>query len=1546
MKRVSRRFDLFLIGISDVERMEAWKAQDRVCFTYEQSLRLRRVRKRNTFLFDALADIAHQEYRVTEGVLEDMLYETVLVDFHVNGRAEGHVRCQKPADPNRPHILPAEELKAAMYEHGFYITGPNKQQIHFVPFVASASMSREEEYLFVNSERLDELLRAVTLDMVSAGEGEYALCPVLNGAPADLPEGAAFGALQEQAAVASVPKLAAYMGLALSDGISLRERWAAKQKKGLPELPELTEELWSQLWMLGLNERNTVCVNEWETADTRLSNFDCCWVNEIAPRKSKPLKSTATKTPTAVQRTMGQLFAALKQPKEKKQEYIDLLSECEQGEKIVSAWREAIDAFVKEPGKLNLDMGRIPLPPDGVQGTSTYSYAIIYAMYLLKEDGQYILSKVDAKKAADQQAEDAADTASAVVDIEALKDALSRVLTEENLRNRLWNLLHEENQPEYRMIEVKPVGENAQVTLCKRPAARYRAVLQKVSWGDTLNLGNLYDGCGFLDDSIFELLEAQLRDGPRPPDEDPLNAVQIRLPWCKGLMVRFSAAEFFKQWAEERGCSVEELKILDAFGATRNVLDADGQPVLKAVFTTSMFKGWKWFAKLTDQTTNGEQGDHWAEYWRRLWAHRASLLIAGKSTSSGTTSRLNYQFLSTMGLSDNDLYQFVAQHLHMLGEAQHSANAYLSGADMSHEALVRVAKVLMGQMENAGEDEVDVDDILDRADDGGEDESGVATPENDPDEPAADEGNAGDETGGSYVTQLIRAMEKNPEQLVGTTIVRNRFTSLVQSELLHMMRGRLPVKGDVRYLVPDLLAMVRYMAGAFLRDRDGNPLAVQDVKYIDVRAIRDWKTFKRTTLLREVIDRNNETPYGRYYAPGDRVPWKADKAGARPAVTVLRNPHYAMGEEPVLSPLPEYDWKAYDSWFGQLKGCVMTSQAVMYTINGADCDGDRVNVCAEPCVVEGLRKRARLETRLLKTMITRKTELEKFLEEQLSKERLNQDVRKYLKLLQEELPNILWKIRAGNQGSRDYLPPLIYAGSASKGKSYSRAEMMTDGLKAQLWKTFSLASQQSIGKMSLDVLKMTADAYGSMRQDEDLTKLDVQKLLGRFVARYLVVCKALDTAMEIDMAKTGATCDKHEIKTASMNVLRFFGLGQKSGYYTWRSLFKKYKSRLKGYGFDRALEKMMKEFNEKKTDAEHSPLALDRLPVMVYRLWAPEQAKATNQDWKPLKDEAEDPLMIRAGNLLDVKSVPVRDNLPEPDPQVVERLEAPDKAGITLLKRIEELVIRYDVERRRNIKAQEASERIAKSYHAVMEWLLRNGRGLDDALKDMSCIQRMLDRWFSTPSLKAERLRDVLVSLQKQLETQSTAILWGWSGKEERIALLRNALAQACVKTGAMIRKTLPGCDRAPAISFRDEECELLAGGRRSVALVLRVLAFAWHDAALHMRSGHSCSMSIETLEARIKATVRAAAPLPGDEALCKELYYAACFKLFQKKYIDGAGRNTEMMSEFLMTYLLRDMLGRKLAVYGEFDDITGDSFELPDADLNDDDDGKGETKQ
>lgn len=1562
MKRVSRRFDLFLIGMSDVERMEAWESQDRVRFTYEQSLRLRRVRKRNTSLFDALADIAGQEYRVTDGVLECMLYETVLVDFHVNTRTEGYIRCGKPADAKRPHILPAEELKTAMYEHGFYITDSSGEEIHFVPFVASASMSREEEYLFVNSKRLDGLLRAVSLDMVSAGKEEYALSPVLNGEPLNLPDGAAFGALQENEEVASVPKLAAYMGLALSDGVSLRERWVAENGR---ELPELTEELWSQMWMLGLNDRNTVCVKEWVNADTNLGAFDYCWVNELAPREQSELKADKRGNPTEAQQRMGQLFAALRQPKAMKQEYINLM--CEQGDEIIWAWRDAIDSLVAEPSRLQMELRRIPLPRSSTQGTSTYVYAIIYAMYLLKDEGEYIIARADAKRTtdgrlADVGEEDDSGKAAELLDIEMLKNDLNRLKTDENLRNRLWNLLHEENPPEYMMIGAKQAGETVRVTLCKRPAARYRAVLHRVdkwdNW-DPLKYGNLYDGCGFLDDSAFEMLDKMLRGDSRPADEQPLNAVQIRLPWCKGLLVRFSAAEFFKLWAEERGCAVENLKIVDAFGATRNVLDAEGKPVLKAVFTTSMFKGFKWFDKLTDRTPEGS-GDRWAEYWRRMWSHRVSLLIAGKSTPPVTTSRLNYQFLTTMGLNDKDLYRFVSQHLHQLGEAQHIANEFLAGKNKSQDELARVAKLLMGQMDNDDDEGANIDDILENAEDNAGGNADSVSAENDQDDPedaGADEELAGTETaaegeepvdgeaaekGGAYVTKLIRAMEESPEILVDTTIVRNRFTSLVQSELLHMMRGRLPVKGDVRYLVPDLLAMTRYIAKTFLRDGAGNAFSIPDDLEADARKCASVDDIGRTTLMWEAIDKNDQNPYGRYYAPGTNVPWPANARGERPAVTVLRNPHYAMGEEPVLDALTANDWKVYDSWFGKLTGCVMTSQAVMFTINGADCDGDRVNVCAEPCVVEGIRNRAMLETRLLKTLYERKDEVEAFLEDPLSCAGAHEDVGKYLNLLKQELPEILWRISPDTAKRRNYLPPLIYAGSASKGKSFSRREMMGGRLKEQMWKTFCMASQQSIGKMSLDVLRMTADAYGYMGQSEDLKHLPVKTLLGRFVARYLVVCKALDTAMEIDMAKTGATCDKHEIKTVPPQARSYFGLGQKSGYYVWRSLFKKYKKRLKGYGFDYAMRKMMEAFNEKKTKAEQSPLALDRLPIMVYRLWAPEQAKKINEDWTPQKYERADLMMIRAGKVLDHKMVPVRKRLQKPDEKLIEQLETPDKAKIALLSRIEALVEHYDRERRKNKAAQEAAEHVDKAYHSVMEWLLRNGRGLDDAHRDMRCIRSMLDRWYGTPKLNIQRLRDTIVCLQDELEKQTTAVRWGWSDKPKRIGMLQDALKRACGKSGALTAKEGEG--RIPAIVFQEGECDLLACGRRSLTLVQRVMDFAWYDAALHMRSILGNSMSMDELEGRIKGNILAAVPKPEDAELRDELYYAACYKLYSKRYTDGAGRQTDMMSEFLMTYLLRDVLGKKL-LQREFSEIAETELVMPEG-ITIDDDGEEGTEQ
>ena len=102
--QAARRFEIFVIGVKDVERLGAWKRQDRVEFRQEDVCRLRRARKRNTLLFDALAETCGHPYELSRGVLETMLYEVAIVDF----RGGECVRCSQPSDVHQPPILASE----------------------------------------------------------------------------------------------------------------------------------------------------------------------------------------------------------------------------------------------------------------------------------------------------------------------------------------------------------------------------------------------------------------------------------------------------------------------------------------------------------------------------------------------------------------------------------------------------------------------------------------------------------------------------------------------------------------------------------------------------------------------------------------------------------------------------------------------------------------------------------------------------------------------------------------------------------------------------------------------------------------------------------------------------------------------------------------------------------------------------------------------------------------------------------------------------------------------------------------------------------------------------------------------------------------------------------------------------------------------------------------------------------------------------------------------------------------------------------------------
>ncbi len=1331
---------MYVIGAEDVERLCAWKKADEVSFSFADARLLRRVRKRNTFLFDALTDIAGYAYHVSEGVLDDMLVEAVLVDFAMSG----HVRCLDPGDANKPQILPASLLQKTLYEHGFHMVRADGVRVHFVPFVASASMSRKQEYLFVNEERLDALLRAVSLDMVGAVDG----MAVLDGEPMPRDPRSPFGGLQMQKKVASVPKLAAYLGLALSDGVSLRERWAAAQDAEIP----VADGAARAQWLLGLHEDNTVCVADWSDAPMHLDAFDFCWVNEETPLTPAflPSKYVMEEQQAEMQRELQGLFRALQG--NERQAYDELLRQ--QGGKLCELWGMAITHFFKHLQDVDLPEGLIPRLPDSPQGTSVYLCAALYAACLLLTEKEELTAEALTVLLTADRAQGDAQSLSAA-DLTAL---VCRLQAETPLQNRLWNMLHDQNPATNLLLrawtERKKDATNAGLRLWLRraPCRRFRAALRSVPRADDrFNSGKLYDGCGFLDDALFDDLEWQLRGGPRPLDQEPLNAVQIRLPWCKGLLVRFTASEYFRAFAQEAGQPVAGLCIRDIFGQVRPLFDADGRPMVHAVFTGSMFKGADWFAALEDR---GQGGDRWAEYWRRLRAHGASLLVAGKSTQPDTTSRLNYQFLTTLGLEADELEALVERRLRELNDAlQMKPIPRLRQAPL--HGSYRMAKMLMGLAEP--EEDEELTDLPANDEDGAED----AQPQ--PEEETDSEDRTQGAEAEDYLTLLGQALATHPDSLMDTDLVMGRFKTLVHGEVLQMMRGRIPVAGDVRYLLPDLLEMVRHMARSFLCLPDGTALPDGGAEIPVINAL------------------SGDAPCGFYYAPGRHVPWvhrtgRLGEAGSPMPVAVLRNPHYAMGEEPILQPLQEKDRAVYERWFGQLTGCVMAPSAMMYAINGADCDGDRVNVCAEPSVLRAIRRRARRENALLAKVIAERDAIAAWLGEKAEELHGNREAREYLQLLQAELPSILPDAPAGGVKVHGYHAPLVYAGSSAKGAVFSRKDLQGRHLRDKLWDAFEISRRQRIGQMSLRVLALTADAYGPLPQDAERA-MDAQQLTGSFLARYRVISSALDTAMEIDMAKTGALRENHALKSVPEKVRELLGLGRKSGFLLWRGLYGKYERRLNGYGFDAALEKMMQEFVRGWKLRAGAP-TLDLLPMIVYRLYAPERAGRVFSCAIPEREEKA-PAIVQEQSLEGRGKRPLARVLRAPQADALAALRQKRADGSSLMEELQGTFVAQDRARRISACAAAAAEGLAGAYRAILRWQLMNGSQLDDALAGMDMIREMLRRWRGTAA-EPLWLCDVFARLTQEAKDQSNAVRWGWSADmQTRAGILEEMLQKA-----------------------------------------------------------------------------------------------------------------------------------------------------------------------
>ena len=110
------------------------------------------------------------------------------------------------------------------------------------------------------------------------------------------------------------------------------------------------------------------------------------------------------------------------------------------------------------------------------------------------------------------------------------------------------------------------------------------------------------------------------------------HSFQIRLPYIKGVV---HEVDFKKLFSELR-----VTKMMDIWGNAHAVADVD------MILTKSMFKGFGWMT---------ENGLTWTEYLDRCRKYNYALYISGMDkTEPQNTTELNYQFLNTLALTDDE----------------------------------------------------------------------------------------------------------------------------------------------------------------------------------------------------------------------------------------------------------------------------------------------------------------------------------------------------------------------------------------------------------------------------------------------------------------------------------------------------------------------------------------------------------------------------------------------------------------------------------------------------------------------------------------------------------------------------------------------------------------------------------------------------------------------------------------------------------------------------------------------------------------------------
>lgn len=150
----------------------------------------------------------------------------------------------------------------------------------------------------------------------------------------------------------------------------------------------------------------------------------------------------------------------------------------------------------------------------------------------------------------------------------------------------------------------------------------------------------------------------------------------VRLPWIKGLLVKFPFDKFLKE-----KCSSKEWVVSDIYGMKHNIILED----IKYIFTKSQFKLWKYYKS-------------WEQYKTYFKAYGCEAAYCNKEEEYIPKARINYQMLQTLSdITDEEIKKIIQptiEEINSIGQ-DYQTNMRLLGATIYNREPNNFQKALI-----------------------------------------------------------------------------------------------------------------------------------------------------------------------------------------------------------------------------------------------------------------------------------------------------------------------------------------------------------------------------------------------------------------------------------------------------------------------------------------------------------------------------------------------------------------------------------------------------------------------------------------------------------------------------------------------------------------------------------------------------------------------------------------------------------------------------------------------------------------------------------